>query len=43
MTADWLGPRTFPNLWMKVCKLWVIVALGALIMVRFLTNPTTYT
>lgn len=38
MTADWLGPRTFPNLWMKACKLWVIVALGALIMVCSLAN-----
>ncbi|WVQ91590.1 hypothetical protein IAS59_005391 [Cryptococcus gattii] len=48
MTADWLGPRTFPNLWMKVCKLWVIVALGALIMplivwiMIFIENTKTF-
>ncbi|OXB38211.1 hypothetical protein J007_02007 [Cryptococcus neoformans] len=48
MTADWLGPRTFPNLWMKACKLWVIVALGALIMplivwiMIFIENTKTF-
>lgn len=48
LTTDWLGPRTFPNLWMKVCKLWVIVALGALVMplivwiMIFIENTKTF-
>ncbi|WVQ76130.1 hypothetical protein IAR50_005776 [Cryptococcus sp. DSM 104548] len=48
MTAEWLGPRTFPSLWMRICQLWTIVALGALIMplivwiMIFIENTKTF-
>ncbi|ODN79077.1 hypothetical protein L198_07961 [Cryptococcus wingfieldii CBS 7118] len=48
LPSKWLGPRTFPDLWMRVCKLWTIVALGALIMplvvwiMIFIENTKTF-
>ncbi|WVQ80938.1 hypothetical protein IAT38_003045 [Cryptococcus sp. DSM 104549] len=48
MAAEWLGPATFPKLWMYICKLWVIVALGALVMplvvwiMIFIENTKTF-
>ncbi|WVN89221.1 uncharacterized protein L203_104439 [Cryptococcus depauperatus CBS 7841] len=47
-STSWLGEKTFPNLFLKICKLWMIVAVGALVMplivwiMIFIENTKTF-